>query len=182
MNNADENFFVDKVLKGITDIIIVVMVALFFLNVLCEKTTVVGNSMSPTLKDEESILINKLSYEFGGPDRYDIVVFKVKTDDETKYYVKRVVGLPGDSVQIKSGRIYVNDKELKYNEDVDDIVTPGLASHEIVLDEDEYFVIGDNWNNSEDSRFSQIGNINKKAIVGKAWLHFTSIKNIKIIK
>lgn len=178
----DENIIVDKVLKWITDIIVVIMVALFFLSILGEKTVVEGNSMSPSLKNGESVLVDRMSYKFDNPDRFDVIIFKMHEDEETNYYIKRVIGLPGESVQIKNGRIHINGEELEYNLDAELIVTEGIVSDEIILEEDEYFVVGDNWNNSEDSRFEQIGNVNKDNILGKIWIKISPIKEFGLIE
>ena len=110
------------------------------------------------------------------PERYDVIMFNKKEKNGDKVeYIKRIVGLPGETIQIKDGRIYINDKELKYNEKMDDIVNPGLASQKIKLEYDEYFVIGDNWNSSEDSR-------SNSEIKGKVWLISWPFASIKIVK
>lgn len=179
----DSNIFIDKILKWVVDIVSVIVLALFFITFFCEQTTVVGNSMSDILVNGDKVMINSLSYEISSPNRYDVVLFskKDKNSDETEY-IKRIVGLPGETVQIINGRIYINDKELEFNKGKDGIVNPGLASDKIKLDYDEYFVIGDNWNNSEDSRSNTVSNVHKKEIKGKVWLvswPFASIKPVK---
>ena len=178
-STIDENFFVDKVLKWIIDIVVVIMTAMFILNISADRTQVIGNSMSPTLNNNEYILINKFTYSFVKPSRFDVIVFNIKDDEN--YYIKRVIGLPGETIQIKDGSIYVNDKKLEYNINAEAIVTSGLAMNKIILEKDEFFVMGDNWNNSEDSRFARIGNISKSNIIGKAWLEVSSIKSINLI-
>lgn len=180
-NPIDENIYVDKILKWITDIIVVIMIALFFLSIFGEKTQVEGNSMSPALKSGESVLINKFSYKFSSPVRYDVIMFQVKEKEKNNFYIKRVIGLPGETLQIKNGRIYIDGEILDYNGEEESIVSPGTASKEIVLGEDEYFVIGDNWNNSEDSRSETIGNIDKRNIVGKVWFRVSPAKKLGFI-
>ncbi len=135
-----------------------------------EKTNVVGNSMNITLEADDRILINKLAYKFDKPERFDVVVFKKDGKEHSYYCVSRVIGLPGEKVRIAEGKVYINDEFLDEPMIVDDILIEGLASENMLLDEDEYFVLGDNRNNSEDSRFTNVGNVVFDEIIGKAWL------------
>ncbi|MEE3467800.1 MAG: signal peptidase I [Eubacterium sp.] len=133
-------------------------------------TAVDGSSMSTTLTDGDQLIVQQLSYYFHDPERFDIVVFPISTEDN---YIKRVIGLPGETVQIINGQVYINGKLLtddKYGNDL--IQDPGTAADTIYLQADEYFVLGDNRNGSVDSRFPEVGLIHKKDIKGKAWLRF----------
>lgn len=172
-------------LKVISNVIVVVMcvviafcIASLVNNYVVDRVTVEGESMEPTLSNEDSILLQKMSYYFGDPDRFDIVVFPVAYDSSTgkkTYYIKRIIGLPGESVQITDGKVYINGEVLsddKFAEDV--ILDPGLASTPIYLGPDEYFVLGDNRNMSTDSRSSYVGLVKKRKIVGKAWIRLSS--------
>lgn len=149
-----------------------------------ERTVVSGDSMAPTLEEDTSIMVNKLSYMRKGPERFDVIVFKQAGEEHNYYQVRRVIGLPGETVQIVNGVVYINDEPLKeVVKDLPSIHLAGLATEPLVLDEDEYFVLGDNRNKSEDSRFANIGNVTKEQIVGKAWLtldpfNFISQKNL----
>lgn len=167
----DENILVDCILKWAIDILVIVIIGLFFATYLCNVENVVGNSMTPVMKNDEKVFVNSISYRLFSPDRYDVVMFKLKTKDgDEEKYIKRVIGLPGESIQIKDGKIFVNGKHLKYNINKDKIVNAGIASDTIELGKDEYFVIGDNWNSSEDSRFSSIGCIKSSEMLGKVWM------------
>lgn len=135
-----------------------------------EKTSMIGDSMSGILEDGTKILINKLSYRIGDPERFDVIVFKQSGREHSYYNIKRIIGLPGETVVIKDGQVYINDEPLEEKITVEPIRNSGLAEDEIVLDENEYFVLGDNRNNSEDSRFANIGNVLRSEIVGKAWV------------
>ena len=135
-----------------------------------EKTNMVGDSMETTLTDQDTILINKLAYFRNGPERYDVIVFEVSGREHSFYSIRRVVGLPGEKVYIRDGYVYINDEKLEEPFNVDEIYIEGLGLDGMVLDEDEYFVLGDNRNDSEDSRFANIGNVVKTQIIGKAWL------------
>lgn len=149
----------------------VILFAFFFVRFAFEKTLVPGDSMAPTLEADMPIMINHLSYLRGGPDRFDVIVFEQEGEEHSYYHVKRVIGLPGETVQIVDGIVYINDAPLKeIVKDLPKMHLSGLATEPLVLDEDEYFVLGDNRNKSEDSRFANIGNVTKSQIVGKAWL------------
>lgn len=149
---------------------IAVVIVIAFVCVYCfgMKTTVIGNSMSSTLEDGDKILVNRFVYALGGPKANDIVVFFPNGNENTNYYVKRVVAVPGDTVKITDGEVYVNGERF-LEEGSHDIEYAGLAEETITVGEDEYFVLGDNPNSSEDSRYANIGNIKKEHIEGKAW-------------
>lgn len=179
----DKNIFIDKIFKWIVDIVVVIVLAIFFITYFCGQTKVAGNSMSDTLVNGDTVMINTLSYKMSNPKRFDIVVIEKKEKNgSTSEYIKRIIGLPGETVQIVNGRIYINDKLLDYNEDNDNIVNAGLAAEKIKLDYDEYFVIGDNWNNSEDSRSNTLSNIKLSEIRGKVWLISWPFVRINIVK
>ena len=138
-----------------------------------EKTTIDGDSMGPTLNHDEEIIIDKLSYKFSKPDRFDVIVFMQEGKEHEYYNVKRILGLPGEKIQIKDGNVYIDGKRIEEVNVVDEINNPGLASETITLGDDEYFVLGDNRNQSEDSRFASISMIKKDEIIGKAWIRIS---------
>ncbi len=167
------------------EIAAVIGLAYFIANYALEKTVMPGQSMEKTLKDQDKIIVNKFSYVFHKPKRYDVIVFKQSNKEHSYLNVKRVIGLPGETVQIKGGKVYINGEELKERTVTDSIENPGLAEEDIKLDENEFFVLGDNRNNSEDSRFANIGNIVKEDIIGKAWIRqngFAFINKLNIAK
>lgn len=135
--------------------------------------------MSPTLKNEEDVLIDKMIYEISSPQRFDVIVFRNEESD--KVYMKRVVGLPGETIQIKEGRLYINGEKSPYNSGNEDIVNPGIADKPVQLASDEYFVMGDNWNSSEDSRSETVGKVNRKWIYGKVWFRIAPFQNIGFV-
>ena len=133
-----------------------------------QTVTVVGPSMNNTLEDGQVVIVDKLTYKFKDVERYDIIAFsQVENDDY--YDIKRVIGLPEETILIKDGYIYINGEKLEDIPFDDKILTAGIAGEEIVLSEDEYFVMGDNVNNSEDSRYTNVGNISKTEILGKVY-------------
>ena len=133
----------------------------------------VGESMEPTLKSGDKVLINRLVYEVKSPDYGDLIVFKPKGNQNAHYHIKRVVGKPGDTVTVKSGRVFVNGELLNETVQTESMQDAGLAEDGVKLGTDEYFVLGDNRNNSEDSRSANIGNVKKEEILGKAWFTVT---------
>ena len=130
-----------------------------------QRTRVNGESMYPTLHDDDNLIVDKVSYRFSDPRRYDIIVFPYRYKD--MYFIKRIIGLPGETVQILDGYVYIDGKKLDEHEKIQNAA---LASDPITLGDDEYFVLGDNRNASEDSRFPDVGNVRRKEIIGRAWV------------
>ncbi len=169
-----------EIIRWAVEIAIVISIAYFLFYNYGEKTNILGESMQPTLLDGEKIIIDKLKYHFTGPSRFDIIVFTLD-NNEDYYYIKRVIALPGETVQIKDGLIYIDNQILKEELTFEPIDNPGDFYEPITLGEDEYFVLGDNRNNSDDSRFESIGLISDGQIKGKAWLRVEPIDNITVI-
>ena len=157
--------------------IIVIFIAFVSIYAFGMKTTMIGDSMEPMLYNGQSVLIDRLAYMITSPKRNDVITFRPNGNKNSHYYIKRVIGLPGESVQIKNGKIYINGSELDEGDAYDTIIDPGIASEPLKLGSNEYFVIGDKRNSSEDSRSGNIGAVQKSAISGKAWLHMASGDN-----
>jgi len=167
-------------IKEIFSYIFGMVVAIFIAGVIVYSvgitTRVIGVSMEPSLYNGQKILINRLAYTLTTPKVGDVVVFLPNGNKNSHYYVKRVVAKAGDRVQIKDGRLYVNGVQQD-EPDMDKIAEAGIAVNEIVLASDECFVLGDNRNNSEDSRSANIGPVKNKDILGKAWFHMSSYED-----
>ena len=159
-----------KILIWTLQIIATIFFAWFIINIVLEKTSVLGDSMEMTLSDGDSIIVNKFAYLFSEPERGDVIVFKQSGSEHDYYDVKRVMGLPGETIQIVDGVIHINGVEIEEKINCETMRIPGLAKDPFTLEEEEYFVLGDNRNNSEDSRFANIGTIVREEIVGRAWL------------
>lgn len=160
---------VKEVLIWMIEIAVTIFIAFTCVYFVGLRTSVVGQSMSPTLRAGDEILVNRFVYSVSDPKANDIIVFLPNGNEKSHLYIKRVIGVPGDTVLIEDGAVYVNGELFEEEVSVAAMSEAGLASEEIVLGEDEYFVLGDNRNNSEDSRYANIGNIKKEYIIGKVW-------------
>lgn len=166
--------FIIKTVIWIVQIAAVIFLAYFITNIVMEKTSVSGDSMEKTLSDGDTLIVNKFAYLFGKPKRNDVIVFNQSGREHDYYDTKRIIGLPGETVQIIDGEVYIDGNLLEEAIQCDSIQIPGLAKEPVLLEENEYFVLGDNRNNSEDSRFANIGMVVKEEIVGKAWLRLNN--------
>lgn len=166
--------------------------SLYLLGVLClvylvihfvgQRTQVQGSSMEPALSAEDNLIVDKLSYRFHDPERFDIIVFPFLYEEET-FYIKRIIGLPGETVQIDvEGNIYIDGELLEESYGKEVIMDPGRATTPVELGEDEYFVMGDNRNNSKDGRDPSVGNIKRENIIGRAWLRIWPLDKVGFIK
>lgn len=137
---------------------------------IANHTMVEGSSMEPALKDGDNLIVEKVSYLFGDPARFDIIVFK---QSENINYIKRIIGLPGERVRIEEGKIYINDNPIFDPYGDGSLTDGGLAENTVTLGSDEYFVLGDNRDGSEDSRNKNVGSVKESQILGKAWFRVT---------
>ena len=164
------------------EILLVIMAAVILVSFVGFRISVVGTSMSPTLESGQEILVNRLKYKVFSPKQNDLIAFLPNGNEKAHYYIKRVIAVPGDKVQIKKGLVYVNGEQFSETAEVSNIDNALLAENEITVGEDEYFVLGDNRNNSEDSRYASIGNVKKEYIVGKVWFVVSPWGKIGFIK
>lgn len=178
----DVKDFMSEVGQWAISILIVIILAYSIVTFGIQSVTMIGQSMDPALSNQDVVLINKRSYTFRSPKRYDIIAFKLKEDTDSYFNIKRIIGLPGEKVRIKNGRIFIDGSALTDLPFEDLIMTEGLAMDEIKLGEEEYFVIGDNCNNSEDSRYVNIGNISKKEISGKVFFRIAPRSKFGFLK
>ena len=156
---------------------ILIFVSIYIIpNFILQRTIVDGQSMENTLSDKDHLYVEKVSYRLNMLDRFDIIVFYPFGRDNEEYYVKRIIGLPGETIQIKDGLIYIDGKILEENYGKEPILDPGRAANPIVIGDDEYFVMGDNRNISKDSRYAVVGNVAKKNIGGKAFFRISPLK------
>ncbi len=175
----DEVSLIRRLFDWIVDITVVLACAWFCLYAFGTQIGVTGQSMVPLLNTGDVVLMNRLAYDLGSPDRMDVVVFE---RDDQKTNVKRVVGIPGDVVQIRDGILYVNNEAFDDTDGLNRVSLAGLAENPIELGEDEYFLLGDNRDSSEDSRFANIGNVRRDQIQGKVWLRLLPLTDVKLIR
>ena len=140
------------------------------------------SSMEPTIETGERFFVNRLVYKFTSPNRGDIIAFTKDGSDDAPVHIKRVIGLPGETIEIRDGVVYINGEEYEEEGDLPKITNPGLAENGVTLENDEYFVLGDNRNNSEDSRFAEVQNVNEKYIEGKVWFCVYPADKIGFVK
>ena len=164
-------------------LIAVIIVSTLIVDFIAQRTGVQGSSMATTLEDGDNVLVEKLSYRFGDPQRYDIIVFPATDpEDAGSYYIKRIIGLPGETVQISGDDVYINGEKLDENYGTTPMGTAGIAEVPITLGDDEYFVLGDNRDISKDSRYASVGNAHRDDIVGKAFVVIWPLDHIKLLK
>ncbi len=168
-----------RAIKWIVDIVVVISLAWFVAYGFGAQIKIAGQSMAPLLSGEDVVLMDRLAYDFGSPGRFDVVVFE---REDGKSNVKRVIGLPGEEVQITDGFVYIDGKKLEAERGLNTAVLPGLAENPVTLGEDEYFLLGDNREGSEDSRFANIGNVKRDQIQGKVWLRLMPLFDIGLIE
>ena len=176
----------NKKLKEVlsTSLYLLVVLVLTFVVVtyVGQRTKVIGSSMEPMLSDGDNLIVDKISYRFEDPKRFDIIVFPFRYAEKT-YYIKRIIALPGETIYIdENGLIYIDGEVLKESYGKEVIADSGRAYEPITLGEDEYFVMGDNRNNSSDSRDPVVGNIHRDEFIGKAWMRIWPLNRMGMIK
>lgn len=157
------------VLRWIIEIGIALLLAFVCVSAFGQTITIQESSMNPTIQAGDKVLINKAAYMFGSIKRGDVIIYKSSDSADAAYHVKRVIGLPGEKVQIKDGLILINGTTYMEDVDLPSINEGGLAASGVTVGTNEYFVLGDNRNSSEDSRYADVGNISKDNIKGKVW-------------
>ena len=179
----------DTLSKGMSEVIslilyiaVALVITFLLIKYVGQRTVVDGQSMEPTLYNNDNLIVDKISYRFKDPERFDIIVFPYQYKDDT-YYIKRIIGLPGETVQIDTeGNIYIDGEILEESYGKEIIKDPVLAAQPITLGDDEYFVLGDNRNHSGDSRFADVGNVNRSQIIGRAFFRMWPISSMGLIK
>ena len=175
-----------KIVKELLDtsiyLLVVLVLTYLVITFVGQRTQVSGSSMETTLSDEDNLIVDKISYRFSEPKRFDIIVFPFEYEEDT-YYINRIIGMPGERVQIDGeGNIYIDGEVLEESYGREIMESPGRAWEEITLAEDEYFVLGDNRNHSSDSRDPSVGNIKRKDIIGRAFLRIWPFEKFGILR
>ncbi|MBS6196210.1 MAG: signal peptidase I [Clostridiales bacterium] len=160
---------VKSVLLWIVEIIAVIVLGVMLTLGFGKTTVMQEGSMDPTLAAGDVLLVNRAAYKIGTPKRGDIIAYKLSDEEKASTHIKRIIGLPGETIQIKDGQILIDGETYQEKKNFPAIQNPGMADSSVTLKSGEYFVLGDNRNNSEDSRFVNVGNVKKKNIIGKLW-------------
>lgn len=168
-----------QAVKWIVDIVVVIAFAWFLVYAYGTQVAIAGHSMLPVLTSGDVVFMDRLVYDFRTPGRFDVVVFE---REDQKMNTKRIIGLPGETLQIKDGEVYIDGERLKQPEGLGAVSLSGLAEKPVLLAEDEYFLLGDNRDSSEDSRFSNIGNVKRTQIQGKVWFRIQPVVKMEIIR
>ena len=174
-----EESAIQALINWIVDLIVVIAFACYLVYSVGSRVEVSGSSMNPVLNSGDVVLINRIVYDLGMPSRYDIAVFE---KENSSLNMKRIIGLPGETVQIKDNLVYINGKPLDADDALGQATIAGIAEFPIDLGEDEYFLLGDNRESSEDSRFSGIGTIKREQLTGKVWFKFQPIEEFGLIQ
>ncbi len=177
-----------KILKELLStglyLLFVLLLTWLLITFVIQRTEVEGSSMEGTLSHGDNLFVDKISYRFNEPERFDIIVFPFQYQEDT-YYIKRIIGLPGETIQIdEKGNIYIDGEILQesYGREVIKPDNLGRAAEPVTLGEDEYFVMGDNRNNSSDSRTELVGNIHRDDIIGRAWVRIWPFEKMCVLK
>ena len=165
-----------------TEIIVVCILAWMLVSFFGQRVSNAGDSMSPVLRNGDVVLINRIVYDARKPKRGEIIAFRPNGNENAHYCIKRVVGLPGETVQIKDGKVYIDGKVQKKNIYTSDLDFAGIAEKKLTLGETEYFVLGDNSAGSDDRRLADIGNVKREDIGGKVWFVTNIGKNFGFVK
>lgn len=173
---------VRNILTWIFEIAVVFVFSILVGIFLFQSVTMQESAMEPTLSVGDRFFVNRVVYKFSSPQRGDLIVFKTSGSDDAALHISRVIGLPGERIQISNGKVLIDGEVYEEDLELADIRNAGIASSTVSLESGEYFVLGDNRNNSEDSRYGDIGNVKKKYIVGKLWFTISPREKIGFLK
>jgi signal peptidase I len=176
-----ERSIIRELLGWIVYILVIIGLTYLIITFVGQRTRVSGSSMETTLSDGDNLIVDKISFRFREPNRYEIIVFPYQYEEDT-YYIKRIIGLPGETVQVQDGAVYINGQRLDENYGNETMQDAGIAGDSITLGEDEYFVLGDNRNHSADSRDPSVGVLHRKDLLGRAWVRIWPFDKFGVIK
>lgn len=170
-----------ELLGWILYLLVIIGVTYLVITYVGQRTKVSGQSMETTLHDGDNLIVDKISYRFREPERFEIIVFPYQHKENT-YYIKRTIGMPGETVQIKDGYVYIDGVILEENYGTERMEVPGIAEQPVTLGVDEYFVLGDNRNHSSDSRDPSVGILHREDLLGRAWIRIWPLGDFGVIR
>ena len=173
---------IQEVVIWILQIALVCFIAFVGVKFFGQRVSVIGDSMNPVLENGNITLINSMAYNMSTPNRGDIVAFKPNGNENAHYSIKRIIGLPGETVEILEGEVYINGEKLEEEYVTTEILEVGIAKEPVKLGSKEYFVLGDDRQNSEDSRTANVGAVKRGEIAGKVWLVISPWSNFGFVK
>ena len=173
-------YIIKEILGWIAYIAVVCLLMFVIINYVGQRTRVEGDSMNPALTNGDNLIVEKISYRFNDPARYDIIVFPYAHAEDV-YYIKRIIGMPGETIQIIDGYVYINGELLNEHYGAEVMLDGGIANEPITLGEDEYFVLGDNRNHSADSRDPSVGVLTKEDLIGRAWVRIYPFDEMEVL-
>lgn len=171
-----------EILNWVIQIVIAIIIAAVLVIYFGQQVSNSSESMSPVLSSGDVVLTNRIVYDMSQPKRGDIIAFQPNGNENASYRIKRIIGLPGETVQIKDGVVFIDGKQLKEDYETTAIDDVGIAGEEVVLEGNEYFVLGDNRSSSDDSRQANIGNVKRSEIYGKVWFVLKSSENFGFMR
>ncbi|MBQ8802712.1 MAG: signal peptidase I [Tyzzerella sp.] len=171
-----------EVLVWTFQIAIVCLIAFVLVWYFGQRVSMVGDSMNPVMENGNVTLINRIVYDASTPKRGDVIAFKPNGNDSSYYYIKRIVGLPGETIEIRDGKIFIDEEELEEEYITTEIDDVGIVDEPMKLGNNEFFVLGDDRQNSEDSRTANIGNVKRSEIEGKVWFVVSPGDNFGFVK
>lgn len=181
MGKEKSRGIVGEILSFLLYVAVVVGITFLIIHYVGQRTYVSGSSMENTLSDGDNLIVDKITYRFSDPKRYDIIVFPYQYEENT-YFIKRIIGLPGETIQVTDGKIYINGQVLDESYGREVLKSGGIAETPITLGEDEYFVMGDNRNDSMDSRDPSVGVLHKSELVGRAWVRIWPLSKFGVLR
>ena len=170
-----------RIFIWVMEILLIVLMAYAVSRLFFRTATMQDSSMEPTISVSNTILLDKAAYRIHSPRRGDLIAYLITDDDTEPMHIKRIVGLPGETIQIAGGQILIDGETYKEGHDFPAIIDPGIASDPVTLADDEYFVLGDNRNGSQDSRYASVGNVRKKRIAGKIWFRIKPLRKLGVL-
>ena len=170
------------VLRWVFEIAIVCLFAFVLVWYFGQRVSMIGDSMNPVLENGDITLTNRIIYNASRPGRGDVIAFHPNGNEDSYCYIRRIVGLPGETVELKEGKVYINGKGIEEKYKTTEIEDVGMIEEPVTLDSDEYFVLGDNRESTEDSRSAEIGNVKRSEIEGKVWFVVSPRKNFGFVK
>lgn len=176
-----EKSIIRELLGWIVYILVIVGLTYLIITFVGQRTRVSGSSMQTTLSDGDNLIVDKISFRLRDPKRYEIIVFPYQHQENT-FYIKRIIGLPGETVQVKDGYALINGQPLEEDYGNEIMREPGIADEPITLGSDEYFVLGDNRNHSADSRDPSVGVLHRKDLLGRAWIRIWPLSEFGVIR